>query len=100
MAICHPGELWSPREKEDAIDEIEHRRNRYYVLFGDVEADIEVVDDPDGKYLRTVADLTVRDNLESLPGRASPGTRRAASWTDCQGARGRAPAAASSCAAF
>ena len=67
VALCHPGEPWSPREREDAIDEIEHQRNRYYVVYGDERTDIHVVHAAGGPYLRTVADLTAKDNLERLP---------------------------------
>jgi hypothetical protein len=67
LAICNPAEKWS-REKKDAIADIEQGKNRYYALFGDSKADIQVVQAPYGKYLRTVADRTTSDNLGSLPG--------------------------------
>ncbi len=67
MALCHPGEPWSPREKEDAIADVDHHRSRYYIVYGGERTNIYVVDDPGGRYLRTVADWTESDDLQSLP---------------------------------
>lgn len=64
MALCNPGELWSPRTKKAAMEDIQNGLHRYYVL---CEVDIQVVRDPDGPYLRTRPDWTDKDNLAALP---------------------------------
>jgi len=68
VALCQPSAPWSPIEKGDAIDEIEHRRNRYYVKAGNLMAEILVVKGSHGKYLRSKADRTHVDNLKNLHG--------------------------------
>ena len=66
-AIGSPGAAWSPRLKVDAIRDIESGDHRYYVPWNDgVSTWIHVVDDPDGKYLRTSRDGTTRNNLDDL----------------------------------
>lgn len=68
LALCNPAEFWSPRQKRDAIDDIESRRHRYFVNVAGVGAiDIHVVRGPNGKYLRTDPDRTSRNNLDDLP---------------------------------
>lgn len=68
IALCNPDAWWSPREKEDAISDIESGSYRYYVGDGDDEVDINVIDDKDkGKYLRTNPDDTTNNNLDDLP---------------------------------
>jgi hypothetical protein len=67
-ALCNPGEDWSPRKKEDAIRDIESNTHRYYVTWaGSGGSHIQVVDGPEGKYLRTDKDKTERNNLDDLP---------------------------------
>ena len=67
-ALCNPGQLWSPRSKADAINDIETRLHTYYVLWpGGVRTEVRVVNDPKGKYLRTDRDTTPRNNLDDLP---------------------------------
>jgi len=67
--LCNPDENWSPREKDDAIDDIENGHHTYYVdESGSDRVDIEVVDDDEkGKYLRTDPDETTENNLDNLP---------------------------------
>lgn len=68
LALCKPGEYWSPRQKRDAIDDIENRRHSYFVNMSGVgRVDIHVVRGPNGKYLRTDPDRTTRNNLRDLP---------------------------------
>lgn len=70
LALCNPSEyLWSPRYKNDAINDIESNNHSYYVIIGSSkEVDIRVVKDPyKGKYLRTDWDDTPRNNLRDLP---------------------------------
>ena len=67
-SLCHTGEHWSPRLKRDAINDIEHGLHRYYVLWrGGPRTEIRVVNGATGKYLRTDADTTNRNNLDDLP---------------------------------
>lgn len=67
-ALCNSGEIWSPRSKRDAIDDIESDRHSYYVdVPGTGAVDIRVVRGSNGKYLRTDPDRTSRNNLDDLP---------------------------------
>lgn len=67
-ALCSPGEYWSPRNKADAIRDIETGTHQYLVLWSDgTKTQIRVVNGPNGKYLRTDKDNTSRNNLDDLP---------------------------------
>lgn len=66
-ALCNPGEPWSPRHKGDAINDIDSGAHRYYVDRAGFKTYVHVVDDPDGKYLRTTADTESANNLDNLP---------------------------------
>ena len=66
-ALCNPSTFWSPREKWDAISDIENKRHSYYILEGGKRTGIHVVDGPSGKYLRTDPDTTTKNNLDDLP---------------------------------
>ncbi|MEM7503794.1 MAG: DUF3892 domain-containing protein [Pseudomonadota bacterium] len=67
-ALCNPGAPWSPRLKADAIRDIETGLHQYYVnADGSGPATIHVVNGPRGKYLRTTADRSSRNNLDNLP---------------------------------
>lgn len=67
LALCNPSSWWSPREKEDAIADIENEIHSYYVNEDGSRTDVRVVDDPDGKYLQTTADESSDNNLDNLP---------------------------------
>ncbi|MBA7560105.1 hypothetical protein ES708_01725 [subsurface metagenome] len=69
LALCNPSELWSPRSKNDAINDIESKNHYYYVkISGSKEVIVRVIDDiQKGKYLRTDWDDTSRNNLRDLP---------------------------------
>lgn len=67
LALCNPLEFWSPRNKKDAISDIELNRHSYYVPWPDGRKPIRVVNGPTGKYLRTDRDQTERNNLDDLP---------------------------------
>jgi hypothetical protein len=68
LALCNSGEVWSPRPKQDAINDIESRTHRYFVQWpGAQRTEITVVKGPNGKYLRTDRDSTTRNNLDDLP---------------------------------
>lgn len=66
-ALCNPTEYWSPRHKANAIADIENDINVYYVEEAGYRSIVHVVDDADGKYLRTMADKTSANNLDNLP---------------------------------
>lgn len=66
--LCNPGAAWSPRSKSDAIDDIENDDHTYYVLWSDgLRTEVQVVHGANGKYLRTVRDDTLKNNLGDLP---------------------------------
>lgn len=67
LGLCNPGADWSPRSKADAIRDIDNRLHTYYVDAAGYRTDIHVVNDPDGKYLRTDADRSSGNNLDNLP---------------------------------
>lgn len=68
LALCNAGQSWSPRQKRDAIDDIEMGRHSYFVRWADGKrTEIRVVNGPTGKYLRTDRDNTTRNNLDDLP---------------------------------
>jgi len=67
-ALCNPGNYWSPRYKQDAINDIETGAHSYYVMASGKEVDIHVVKGSTGKYLRTDPDKTSSNNLDDLPG--------------------------------
>ena len=65
--LCNPGSDWSPRSKASAIQDIENNVHTYFVWSGARRSDIEVVDGPTGKYLRSKADGSASNNLDNLP---------------------------------
>ncbi len=68
LALCNPESPWSPRQKDDAIRDIETGAHTYYVPWPEGRrTDIQVVNGPTGKYLRTDRDDTSRNNLDELP---------------------------------
>jgi hypothetical protein len=67
LALCNPGSFWSPRNKADAIRDIEAGQHTYYVPWTQGRTEIRVVTGPKGKYLRTDRDNTSRNNLDDLP---------------------------------
>ena len=68
-SLCDPGQWWSPRQKADAIADIENGVHDYWVPWsGAAPTVIRVVNDRvKGKYLRTDRDTTTRNNLDDLP---------------------------------
>ncbi|MBT3094008.1 MAG: DUF3892 domain-containing protein [Candidatus Thiodiazotropha sp. (ex Lucina pensylvanica)] len=68
LALCNPNEYWSPRSKANAIQDIESGTHQYYVPWTDgTRTPIQIVNGPNGKYLRTDKDNTSRNNLDDLP---------------------------------
>ncbi len=67
-SLCNAGDYWSPRNKADAIRDIDSGLHRYYVPWRDGQPTwIRVVNGPHGKYLRTDKDSTTKNNLDDLP---------------------------------
>lgn len=67
-ALCNPGEYWSPRQKSDAMRDIDGATHSYFVRVNNQEVDIIVVRKSNGdKYLRTDPDKTKTNNLDDLP---------------------------------
>lgn len=67
LAICSPGEWWSPKSTDEAIMEIEEYLYLYYVNVDRQKVDIKVINGSTGKYLRTDPDRTTKNNLDDLP---------------------------------
>lgn len=67
LALCNPAEYWSPRQKANAIRDIESGVNSYYTESGGKIAQVYVKDGPRGKYLTTSADGRGANNLDNLP---------------------------------
>lgn len=65
--LCNSGQTWSPRQKQDAIRDIESGVASYFVQWPEKATEVRVVDGPSGKYLRTDRDSTTRNNLDDLP---------------------------------
>ncbi len=65
--LCQPGAGWSPRSKNSAISDIESSTHRYWVREEGDGAWVHVVNGPYGKYLRTNADKSSKNNLDNLP---------------------------------
>lgn len=66
-ALCDGGATWSPRATADAIRDIESGAHTYHVPWKSGRTEIQVVNGPTGKYLRTDRDDTSRNNLDDLP---------------------------------
>lgn len=73
-ALCHPGEPWSPREREDAIADIDDKKIHYHVLVNGTEVPIDVIHRTKTLrvkvkdfYLRTIGDGELPHNLDELP---------------------------------
>jgi len=66
--LCNTGQFWSPRSKQDVINDIECGTHRYYVPWTHSEKTwIRVVNNNGRKYLRTDRDHTTKNNLDDLP---------------------------------
>jgi len=52
LALCNPAEYWSPRQKANAIRDIESGVNSYYTESGGKIAQVYVKDGPRGKVVQ------------------------------------------------
>jgi hypothetical protein len=64
VALCNPGESWSPRRKADVIKDISQNKKSYYVAEIERRSYVHVAA---GKSLRTHADEGSGNNLDRLP---------------------------------
>jgi hypothetical protein len=67
LALCNPGEAWSPRRSSDAIRDIHFGLHRYVAVANGDEAEVRAVTGPSGTYLRSDWDRTPANNLDELP---------------------------------
>lgn len=65
--ITHVGNSQGKWTRSEVIGWIESRQHTFYTLSNGVRADVQVVNGPYGKYLRTFANGKPTDNLLSLP---------------------------------
>lgn len=63
VALCNPGEAWSPRRKADVIKDIVSSKKSYYVQELDRRSYVRVV----SGNLQTTADATSKNSLDMLP---------------------------------
>ena len=64
VALCNPGQSWSPRRKADVIRDINSSKKSYYVQELTQRRYVRVVG-PDT--LLTTDDTTSKNNLDNLP---------------------------------
>jgi hypothetical protein len=64
VALCNPGESWSPRKKADVLKDISSNKQSYYVQELERRSYVRVVS---GDTLQTTTDLASRNSLASLP---------------------------------
>ena len=65
--ITHLGGTGWKWTREQVIQSIEGKTNTFYTFVDGNRGDIQVVNGPNGKYVRTYADGKPNDNLLSLP---------------------------------
>ena len=65
--ITHIGGSWGKISEDEAIYEIESWRNTYYANINGQRADIQVVKGINRKFLKTLIDHYIPNNLLSLP---------------------------------
>ncbi len=68
VALCNVGSYWSPRNLNSIIYDIEVNKFKYYVQWGNGKVtNIELVEGPSGKYLRTKLGKSSSNDLFELP---------------------------------
>lgn len=66
-AVTRIGGAWGSRPVSGVAIDIQHSQYRYYVRTQSGEVDLQLVQGPDRKHVRTEPDLAKRDLLEDLP---------------------------------
>lgn len=66
IALCNPGQPWSPRRTADVIRDISANKTSYYVKESERRKYVRVVS---GTSLRTTADEASENHLNNLPHR-------------------------------
>lgn len=64
VALCNPGQPWSPRKTVDVIKDINGNKSSYYVKAAERRKYIRVVS---GKSLVTTTDASNENHLDNLP---------------------------------
>lgn len=64
VALCNPGQPWSPRRTADVIKDINGNKSSYYVKASERRKYIRVVS---GKSLVTTSDASNENHLDNLP---------------------------------
>ena len=68
VALCNGGSYWSPRNLDNIIYDIEVLKIKYYAQWGNGKVtNIELVEGPSGKYLRTKLSKSSSNDLFALP---------------------------------
>ena len=67
VALCSPGEVWSPRSTTRIIRDIESGVHSYYVLARSGPLTVRVVPATDGKLLWAAPEGTACNDLHDLP---------------------------------
>lgn len=64
VALCNPGEDWSPRSKEAVLHDIKSAKRSYYVQEVQQKMYVRATQ---GNVLQTTADRASKNNLDNLP---------------------------------
>jgi hypothetical protein len=64
IALCNPGEPWSPRKTADIVKDIRAAKTSYYVMESGKRAYVRLIP---GSALETTADESSKNNLNNLP---------------------------------
>ena len=64
VALCNPGESWSPRKTADIVKDIRNSRRSYYVEEAPRRTYVRVLA---GNALQTTPDKTNKNHLDLLP---------------------------------
>jgi hypothetical protein len=68
IALCNMGSYWSPRHLPDVIRDIEVFKIQYFVQWKNGKlTKVELIEGPNGKYLRTKLGKTSINDLFELP---------------------------------
>ena len=66
-SLCNPGQWWSPRDRGDAIKDIDDGAYTYYVEEQSPRSEVKVVSRGGKKHLQTTSDGSSKNNLDNLP---------------------------------